>query len=73
MTSQLQPLSGPPEKPLVRSDRVRMIAIVFRKPGMSAEDFQRYWREDHSQLLASTTIAKRNLLKYEQVRLKFLQ
>ncbi|KAL9126145.1 MAG: hypothetical protein Q9217_004756 [Psora testacea] len=66
MTSELQPVSGPPDKPVVRPDRVRMVAIIFRKQGMSVEDFQSYWRDEHSQLFASIAVVKRNLFKYEQ-------
>jgi uncharacterized protein (TIGR02118 family) len=33
---------------------VKLICFVKRKPGMSPEDFHRYWRERHGPLVAST-------------------
>lgn len=26
---------------------VKLVYVLYRKPGMSREEFQRYWREDH--------------------------
>lgn len=50
-----------------RRDRVRLTVLVFRKEGMSTEEFQKYWRDQHSQCFAHLKIVKKNLLKYEQV------
>jgi uncharacterized protein (TIGR02118 family) len=33
---------------------IKLIAFVKRKPGMSPEEFHRYWREVHGPLVAST-------------------
>jgi len=54
--------------PSVRTDRVRLVILVHRKEGMSLEDFQAYWRDEHSQVFTSIPIVKKNLLNYEQVR-----
>ena len=70
MAAELQPVKGPPDHPLVRQDRVRMVALIFRKQGMSPEDFYKYWRDEHSDTVASIGIVKKNLLKYQQVRLR---
>ena len=51
----------------VRADRVRLVILINRKEGMSVEDFQKYWRDEHSHLFSSLAIVKENLLKYEQV------
>ena len=45
-----------------------MMALIYRKPGMSVEDFHNYWREEHSKVFAGIAVVKKNLLKYEQVR-----
>ncbi len=54
--------------PKLRTDRVRLVILVHRKDGMSLEDFQSYWRDEHSQVFSSIPIVKKNLLNYEQVR-----
>lgn len=55
--------------PIARADRVRLVAFLYRKEGTSSEEFSTYWRETHAHLFASLAIAKRNILKYEQVSL----
>ena len=35
---------------------------------MSRDEFQRYWREEHSDIFSSIAIVKKNLVNYEQVR-----
>lgn len=35
---------------------------------MSRDEFQRYWREEHSDIFSNIAIVKKNLVKYEQVR-----
>lgn len=57
---------------MIRQDRVRLSAIIYRKKGMSVEEFSKYWREEHAKLFANLPIVKKNLLKYEQVRLPSL-
>jgi hypothetical protein len=54
--------------PKLRTDRVRLVILVHRKDGMSLEDFQAYWRDEHSQVFSSIPVVKKNLLNYEQVR-----
>ena len=62
----IPPLHQPKELH-ARHDRVRLTVLLHRKQGMSTEDFQKYWRDEHSQLFANLKIVKRNLLTYEQV------
>ncbi|KAJ6468121.1 hypothetical protein C8R47DRAFT_1151915 [Mycena vitilis] len=50
----------------IRTDRVRLILLVKRKPGVSKEEFSRHWTEVHGPLFAGLDIVKKNLLKYEQ-------
>lgn len=61
------PLVHAPAELQYRRDRVRLTVLIFRKEGMSTEDFQQYWRNEHSQCFAHLKIVKKNLLKYEQV------
>ena len=44
---------------------VKLICFVRRKPGMEAEEFHRYWREQHGPLVASTKSGG-HALRYEQ-------
>ena len=44
---------------------VKLICFVRRKPGMDAEEFHRYWREQHGPLVASTKSGG-HALRYEQ-------
>jgi uncharacterized protein (TIGR02118 family) len=43
---------------------VELVALLPRKPGMSKEDFHRYWRERHGPLVVETL--GRHLKGYEQ-------
>lgn len=58
----------PKKYPIARKDRVRFTILVYRKPGMSRDEFQRYWREEHSDIFSNIAIVKKNLVNYEQVR-----
>ncbi|KAK7033248.1 hypothetical protein R3P38DRAFT_3186788 [Favolaschia claudopus] len=49
-----------------RTDRVRIVTLVKRKPGMTREEFHKYWAGTHRELFTSLEITKKNLLKYEQ-------
>ncbi|KAJ7678933.1 hypothetical protein DFH06DRAFT_975016 [Mycena polygramma] len=49
-----------------RTDRVRLVALLKRKPSLSKEEFHKYWAEKHGPLFSSLEIVKTNLLKYEQ-------
>ncbi|MHB8669869.1 MAG: EthD domain-containing protein [Acidimicrobiales bacterium] len=44
---------------------IKLICLVKRKPGMSPEEFHRYWRNEHGPLVASTR-SGRHALRYEQ-------
>ena len=44
---------------------IKLICFVRRKPGMSADEFHRYWREVHGPLVASTKSGQ-HALRYEQ-------
>jgi len=44
---------------------VKLTCLLRRKPGMSPEEFHRYWRERHGPLVASTRSAS-HVLRYEQ-------
>ena len=57
----------------MRTDRVRLAALMYPKEGVSFEEFDSHWLNVHSRLFASLDIVKKNLLKYEQVRLTPLQ
>ena len=51
-----------------QQDRARLSIFVYRKQGLSLDEFQKYWREQHSGLFSSIAIVKENLLSYQQVR-----
>ncbi|THU80255.1 hypothetical protein K435DRAFT_607717, partial [Dendrothele bispora CBS 962.96] len=53
--------------PALRTDRVRMLGLITKNPSISQEEFERHWFEQHSQLILSLDIVKKNLLKYEQL------
>ncbi|HLG92206.1 MAG TPA: EthD domain-containing protein [Acidimicrobiales bacterium] len=44
---------------------VKLICFLRRKPGLTAEEFHRYWREHHGPLVASTRSGQ-HALRYEQ-------
>lgn len=44
---------------------IRLTCLLRRKPGMSSEDFHRYWRDVHGPLIASTQSGS-YVLRYEQ-------
>ena len=66
MDAQIPPVKLP-DSASIRADRVRLVIVLYRKQGTSAEEFHKYWREEHSRIFAGIAIVKRNLLKYEQV------
>lgn len=55
--------------PELRTDRVRLTILIYRKEGISTEDFHTYWRTKHAGIFTGIAIVKKNLLRYEQVRL----
>ncbi|HVV35955.1 MAG TPA: EthD domain-containing protein [Acidimicrobiales bacterium] len=44
---------------------IKLICFVRRKPGMAADEFHRYWREEHGPLVARTRSGQ-HALRYEQ-------
>ncbi|THU98420.1 hypothetical protein K435DRAFT_856659 [Dendrothele bispora CBS 962.96] len=56
-------------QPALRTDRVRMLVLITKKPSISHEEFERHWFEQHSQVMLSLDAAKKNLLKYEQLHI----
>jgi uncharacterized protein (TIGR02118 family) len=44
---------------------VKLTCLVRRRPGMSPEDFHRYWREQHGPLVASTASGS-HVIRYVQ-------
>ncbi|KAK7451672.1 hypothetical protein VKT23_012349 [Stygiomarasmius scandens] len=55
------------ENPKLRTDRVRTLGLITKKPSISQEEFERHWLEKHSKLVLSLDIVQKNLLKYEQL------
>lgn len=47
---------------------VRLISFLYRKPGMSVEDFAKHWRENHSRVFTSAKYVQEKVVNYEQVR-----
>lgn len=63
----------PPNLPAaLRTDRVRMVALLYPKEGLSFEEFDQYWLNEHSKVFTSIDIVKKNFLKYEQVQFNFV-
>ncbi|KAG8532948.1 uncharacterized protein KY384_002826 [Bacidia gigantensis] len=48
-------------------NRALLLIFFYRKEGMSFEDFDAYWRDEHSKNALSIPIFKRNILRYEQI------
>lgn len=48
---------------------VKLIAVVKMKPGMSAEEFSRYWREHHGPLAMKLLPGVRRYVQNHSVRL----
>jgi uncharacterized protein (TIGR02118 family) len=44
---------------------VKLVCLLKRKPGMTPEEFQTYWRDVHGPLVASTRSAS-HVRRYEQ-------
>ncbi|KAL3682391.1 hypothetical protein R1sor_000413 [Riccia sorocarpa] len=52
-----------------RNPLVKMVILVKRKQGMSLEDFDKYWTEEHSSLVNGLPLFKEKIVKYNQVHL----
>ncbi|KAI0344605.1 hypothetical protein BDW22DRAFT_1326392 [Trametopsis cervina] len=50
----------------MQAKRVRIAALFYPAPGVSREEFSRYWLEEHGKIFMSLDIVKKNLTKYEQ-------
>ncbi|KAK1228127.1 hypothetical protein PQX77_008839 [Marasmius sp. AFHP31] len=55
------------DAPDLTPNRSRMLMYFNRNSAMSFEEFSDYWRGPHAQLFLNTTVAKQNLLRYEQM------
>lgn len=53
----------------MRADKVRVIMGIYRKQGMSFEDFSQYLVQEHSHIMAVCPIVKKNVLKFELVNI----
>ncbi len=51
----------------ISKDRVRVVLLLHKRDDISKEEFQRYWNEEHADVLSDLSVVKKNLLKYEQV------
>jgi len=51
----------------IRSDRVAGLCLLYKRRGMSNEEFERYWLEEHSKVVQSVEYVQKHILKYEQV------
>jgi len=51
----------------LRTDRVRITGSFKRKEGVSKEEFDNFWLNEHPKLFNSLDIVKGKILKYEQV------
>jgi uncharacterized protein (TIGR02118 family) len=45
---------------------VKLTCFLKRRPGMTAEDFDRHWREVHGPLIAGLPALARHIVRYEQ-------
>ena len=61
-TSEIKPAT-------IRSDRVAALILIYKRKGMSNEEFEKYWLEEHSRVVQSVDYVQRHILKYEQVSL----
>ena len=46
---------------------ITLVAMIKRKEGLSAEEFERHWREQHGPLIASIPEVARHVVRYEQL------
>ncbi|KAF6226592.1 hypothetical protein HO173_012491 [Letharia columbiana] len=56
----------PKKAPGARPDRVRLVVLLYRKKGLSIEEFHASWRDDFAPIMSGVPIFKKNLLTYEQ-------
>ena len=67
-TAQIRCNMAPPAPlPEGKAARVRLIALNYRKSGLSESEFDEYWQNEHATAFAGMQVVKDNLLKYEQV------
>ncbi|KAI0093342.1 hypothetical protein BDY19DRAFT_421693 [Irpex rosettiformis] len=53
----------------IDTSRARLMALMYPKEGVSFEQFDAYWSQEHSKLFTSLDIVKKNLTTYEQYHL----
>ena len=51
----------------IQPNRVRLAALFYPAPGVSREQFGRYWLSEHGKKFMSLDIVRKNITKYEQV------
>ncbi|KAK7437272.1 hypothetical protein VKT23_018717 [Stygiomarasmius scandens] len=61
-TSEIKPAT-------IRSDRVAALILIYKRKGMSNEEFEKYWLEEHSRVVQSVDYVQRHILKYEQLHI----
>lgn len=60
-------MTSPQQSISITQDRVRVAILLYPKDGLTFEEFDNYWVNNHGALFASLAIVKTNLTKYEQV------
>ncbi|KAK7437273.1 hypothetical protein VKT23_018718 [Stygiomarasmius scandens] len=61
-TSEIKPVT-------IRSDRVAALILIYKREGMSNEEFEKYWLEEHSRVVQSVDYIQRHILKCEQLHI----
>ena len=54
-------MSTTTNQPALRADRVRMCALMRSKEGLSFEEFDQYWTNEHTKVFTSIDIVNKNL------------
>ena len=54
--------------PFINTSRARFMALMYPKEGITFEEFDAYWLQEHSKIFMSLDIVQKNLTRYEQVR-----
>ncbi|KAJ7030367.1 hypothetical protein C8F04DRAFT_1005782 [Mycena alexandri] len=49
-----------------RTDRVRLVVLIKKKPSLSKKEFHQHWAKTHGALFSSLEVVKKNILRYEQ-------
>lgn len=59
--------------PKFQEGRAQLIVQMTKKEGLSREDFEKYWLEEHSKILTGFEPAKEGLSKHEQLHVHILE